>query len=466
MLGHVSSVVGRYAIHEEIASGGMASVHLGRLLGPVGFSRTVAIKRLHPHIAKDDDFVSMFIDEARLAARVRHPNVVQTLDVVQAEGELLLVMEYVHGAQLSLLHRLAARSGEPIPPSIVVAIVAGMLRGLHAAHDATDEQGTPLDIVHRDISPHNVMVGVDGVARVIDFGVAKAAGRLQQSSSGQLKGKIPYMAPEQVRGDRVTRRTDIFAAGIVLWESLVGKRLFTADNEAAVIGQVLSYEIPAPSEVDRGLPTALDAVVMRALERKPSLRFDTARDMARALESCVAVAPPAEVGEWVERIARETLIKRTNMVAHVESSTMLPAVSASSARVLVAEPPPRIINEPPPEPRSDASNLAMAGTAPVEAGGTSRLVGALALLLGFAAIIGAGFLIGRQLLREPPEVVPAPATSVVQTTPSTSSAPIVSASASASASALKPKTRPTKIDCNPNYYFDAQGVRHHKQYCP
>ncbi|MGH7280352.1 MAG: serine/threonine-protein kinase, partial [Polyangiaceae bacterium] len=231
--------MGRYALYAEIASGGMATVHFGRLLGPVGFSRTVAIKRLHPQFAKDPEFVSMFLDEARLAARIRHPNVVPTLDVVATQGELFLVIDYVQGESLSKLVRGARGRGQRVPPRIVATILSGSLHGLHAAHEARNERGEPLNIVHRDISPQNILVGTDGVARVLDFGVAKAAGRIQTTREGQLKGKLAYMAPEQLSGD-VSRKTDVYAAAVVLWEALTGRRLFTGENEAAILGKVIS----------------------------------------------------------------------------------------------------------------------------------------------------------------------------------------------------------------------------------
>jgi serine/threonine-protein kinase len=192
-------IVGRYALYGEIASGGMATVYLGRLLGQVGFSRTVAIKCLHPQFAKDPDFMSMFLDEARLAARIQHPNAVQTLDVVATEADLFLVMEYLQGESLSRLIKASTAKGQAIPLEIVTSIICGMLHGLHAVHEARDEHGAPLGIVHRDVSPQNVLVGVDGVARVLDFGVAKAAGRIQTTREGQLKGKLSYMAPEPSR---------------------------------------------------------------------------------------------------------------------------------------------------------------------------------------------------------------------------------------------------------------------------
>jgi serine/threonine-protein kinase len=179
-------ILGRYAVYGEIASGGMATVHLGRLQGPAGFSRTVAIKRLHPQRARDPEFVAMMLDEARLAAGIRHPNVVSTLDVVASDGELFLVMDYVEGESLARLLKQSRAIGERVPLPIVSSIVTGMLWGLHAAHETKADDGTPLDIVHRDVSPQNVLVGIDGVARVVDFGVAKASRRVQGTESGQL----------------------------------------------------------------------------------------------------------------------------------------------------------------------------------------------------------------------------------------------------------------------------------------
>ena len=191
--------LGRYALYGEIAAGGMATVHLARLLGPVGFARTVAIKRLHPHLAKDPEFVAMFLEEARLAARVRHPNVVSTLDVVSDDGELFLVMEYVAGESLSRLVRKARERGERVPPKYVIGIMSGALEGLHSAHEANTEKGQPLGLVHRDVSPQNVHVGTDGVPRLLDFGIAKATNRVQETRTDQIKGKVAYMSQSSSR---------------------------------------------------------------------------------------------------------------------------------------------------------------------------------------------------------------------------------------------------------------------------
>jgi serine/threonine-protein kinase len=313
----------------------MATVHLGRLLGPVGFSRTVAIKRLHEQFAKDPEFVSMFLDEARLCARIRHPNVVPTLDVIAGDRQLLLVMEYVQGESLSRLHRATIAKNERVPLRVAVAILSGVLHGLHAAHEAKDERGQPLGIVHRDVSPQNVLVGADGVARVLDFGIAKAKGRLYTTQDGRVKGKLAYMAPEQLRGDPVDRKSDIFAASIMAWELLTGTRLFEADSEGATVTKVLLDSIPPPSSIGGNRPddtstaaaeralhwAALDPIVMRGLERDPKKRFDTAREMATLMEDAVHSATPAQVGNWVESVASTALQLRTLRLQEIESGS-------------------------------------------------------------------------------------------------------------------------------------------------
>jgi serine/threonine-protein kinase len=293
----------------------MATVHLGRLLGPVGFSRTVAIKRLHPYFARDPEFVAMFLDEARLAARIRHPNVVSTLDIVVLQGELFVVMDYVHGEALSKM----VRAHGAVPPAIAASIMAGVLYGLHAAHEAKNDDGTPLHIVHRDVSPQNILVGSDGVARVVDFGVAKAVGRLQTTREGALKGKIAYMSPEQVSSDAVDRRTDVYAASVVLWEMLTGKRLFDADNEVRILQKVLNGKIDPPSK-HAAIPSELDALVMKGLARDPNERFASASEMAEQIQR-IAFATPGQVSEWVQRLGGATLASRAKMVADVESGS-------------------------------------------------------------------------------------------------------------------------------------------------
>jgi eukaryotic-like serine/threonine-protein kinase len=312
-------VIGRYALYGEIAAGGMATVHVGRLVGPVGFSRTVAIKRLHPQFAKDPEFVSMFLDEARVAARIQHPNVVATLDVVALEGELFLVMEYVEGETLARVLRTLKQQKRRMPPKIAAAIVVNLLNGLHAAHEAKSERGEPLGIVHRDVSPQNVLIGVDGVARVLDFGVAKATGRVQSTRDGQVKGKLGYMPPEQISGEKVDRRLDVYASAVVLWEALTSQRLFEGDNDAVVLNLVLAGGAKAPSTIVPGLPAGVDEIVAKGLARNPKDRFETAHDLAIAIEDTIGIESPRKVGEFVQACAAEAIAKRAARVKDVES---------------------------------------------------------------------------------------------------------------------------------------------------
>ncbi|MDP9152218.1 MAG: serine/threonine protein kinase, partial [Myxococcota bacterium] len=216
-------IAGRYLLLEPFARGGMATVHFGRQLGLAGTGRVVAIKRLHPHLAAEPEFVSMFLDEARIAARVRHPNVVSMLDAILHGTELLLVMDFIHGESLARVVAQSRANGSLLPLAIASAIVGDLLAGLQAAHAAKSEHGEPLGLVHRDVSPQNVIVGADGVARVVDFGIAKAAGRLAVTCEPARKGKIAYMAPEQLRAQPVSVRTDVYAASVVLWECLTGR---------------------------------------------------------------------------------------------------------------------------------------------------------------------------------------------------------------------------------------------------
>jgi serine/threonine-protein kinase len=302
----------------EIAAGGMAAIHIGRQRGPAGFSRIVAIKRLHAQFAKDPEFVKMFLDEAQIAARIRHPNVVSPIDVVATDGELFLIMEYVQGESLSRLTRGASETGSRISPSIALTILSGVLHGLHAAHEARSERGEKLGIVHRDVSPQNILVGIDGVARVLDFGIAKALGRSTTTREGQIKGKIGYMAPECFQLGEVTRYADIYSAGVVLWETLTGERLFKADTDSQTLARILANEITPPSRFASEVSGALDAVVLRALHRDPSKRFESAEEMALALQGTGRMATAAEVAQWVCGAAQTGLADRAKVVAEVE----------------------------------------------------------------------------------------------------------------------------------------------------
>lgn len=357
-------VVGRYAVFGKLATGGMATVHFGRLQGPVGFSRTVAIKCLHPQYAKDPEFVAMFLDEARVAARIQHPNVVSTLDIVSTDDELFLVMDYVRGESLSRLLRTAAKRRLALPEGFIPTVVAGMLHGLHAAHEATDERGEPLKVVHRDVSPQNVLVAIDGVPRILDFGVAKAAARAQVTRDGQMKGKLSYMSPEQLQGRPVDRRSDIFAAGVLLWESLTGERLFAGGEARDVLLKIIKQAAPAPSTLRPTLSREVDALVLRALQKEPDARFQTAREFAIAIEETMPLLSHREVGEWVEEIAGDSLGRREAALAEIEGISsvselnILSPSDAGFAQDLAATPAESARSDPPPE--ADDSEVATA----------------------------------------------------------------------------------------------------------
>ncbi|HWO14194.1 MAG TPA: serine/threonine-protein kinase [Polyangiaceae bacterium] len=309
--------VGRYVVGERIAAGGMATVHIGRLRGAAGFSRTVAIKRLLPQFASAPEFESLFVHEARLVARIQHPNVVSTLDVVAEAGELLLVMDYVAGEALARLLQAAAERDAGIPQPVALSIVRDALCGLHAAHEAKDRRGTPLDVVHRDVSPQNLMVGSDGVTRVLDFGIAKAASSVEITREGLVRGKTAYMAPEQIFCEKITRRADIYSVGVVLWEMLVGERLFPGGVRPELAGK--DGAVASPRERGARTDPKLDAIVLRALASNEAQRFETALEMAEQLAG-FELASREQVQAWVRATADEVLTKRAALVARLESA--------------------------------------------------------------------------------------------------------------------------------------------------
>jgi eukaryotic-like serine/threonine-protein kinase len=329
----------RYTILGHLAKGGMASVYLGRMSGSAGFSRLVAIKRLHPELATDRELIGMLVDEARIATRIRHTNVIDTLDLVVSDGAFSLVLEYVEGDSLSALVKTAKKAGETIPQDIALAIIHGVLRGLDAAHEARGTDGHPLGIVHRDVSPQNVLVGVDGVPRVIDFGIAKAIGKLEQTKPGEVRGKFSYMAPEQLMAKPITRQVDVYAAGVMLWELLTGERLFTAEDERAVCAAVLRGAIAAPSKVNPDVSSELDQIVLRATALDVGERYLTAREVITDLEKHPR-ASDEEVAAWVRRLTIEKRAQRQRMIEGDASVTDLRSIDEVMKELAVAPEPP------------------------------------------------------------------------------------------------------------------------------
>ena len=307
-----------YTLHGEIAWGGMATVRLARQTGPHGLSRIVAVKTLLGRSAPDSDFASMFRDEIRVASRVNHPNVVPVLDVVANDDELLLVMEYVHGESVA---RLLKRCRGAMPPKIASTIMAAVLRGLHAAHLARTEVGEPLHVIHRDVTPHNIVVGVDGTPRLLDFGIAHAAGRIHATRFGQVKGKLAYMAPEQFLNIPVDRRVDIYSAAVSLWEMLAGRRLFDGHKDK-IVQMILHQTTEPPGSLQRGIPPQLDAIVLRGLHRDPGQRYPTAREMAIAIERETETVSATELGDWVSRAWGEGRTRREQQIRSIENAVV------------------------------------------------------------------------------------------------------------------------------------------------
>jgi serine/threonine protein kinase len=465
----------------EIASGGMATVYFDRLVGAVGFSRSVAIKQLHPQYAKSPEFVAQFLDEAQLTARIRHPNVVSVLDVVAREGELFVIMEFVEGEPLSRLVRFAR---EPVPLSIASAILVQVLLGLHAAHEATTEEGEPLQIVHRDVSPQNMLVGIDGSSHILDFGVAKAASRVHTTENGQIKGKLTYMAPEQLRGADLDRRVDVFAAGIVLWELITGQRLFARGDPGATVTAVLSGFVKPPSVHRAEVSAALDALVLKALAPNREDRFASAREMAIALEACIPPASSLKVGAWVEIVAGDSLKERAQRLREAEESTGVNAVvdAAGLQRRLAS------VSQ---HPHTSASaSIPTIGSPIIQRAQRGNWLRSESvrpwLLRGAAALLGAGALWLILLVFRPTPVPPAPepiasvsaplAGTASASTPEPKSVLATDLPTEAVASGkpgdgprtvrkITTKAGPSVANCKPPYVLDGQGRKRFKPEC-
>src|SRR4051812_32719124 len=306
--------LGRYRVVDEIGVGGMASVHLARMDGPGGFQKWVAIKRIHPHLVEDDQFVDMFLDEARIAAGINHANVAQVFDLGKDDNTYWIAMEYLHGEPLREVMRRAEERGGRISPELAARICSDAAEGLHAAHELRGKNGQLLGLVHRDVTPHNLFLTYDGYTKVVDFGIAKVADRLSSTRAGTLKGKLAYMSPEQVRGSEVDRTTDIFALGVVLWELTTAQRLFRMDTDLDTLEKVQACVVPPPSTIIPGYPMELESVVLKALAKRKQDRFQTAREFSRALQNVLmrrgAFVGPEEVANFVRQVFGDRIQKR------------------------------------------------------------------------------------------------------------------------------------------------------------
>jgi eukaryotic-like serine/threonine-protein kinase len=329
---HSQQRFGRYQLLHRLASGGMADLYLARLSGEEGFERIMAVKVIHSHLSEQPEFVKMFIDEARLASRISHPNVALTLDLGRVGATHFIAMEYVDGESITSLLR---KTRPPIPYSM--RIISDAAAGLHAAHELRGLDGQLLGVVHRDVSPANILIAYDGTAKVVDFGVARARGSLH-TTSNSFKGKFGYMSPEQFSApETIDRRTDIFALGVVLYEMTTWTRLFKCETEAATVEKVLFREIAPPTSLVPHYPPALEAIVMRALARDPGARYETAQQLHEELEQAIVAVggpiPSSAIGKMMRQVFADRIVERRRLLEQSSpgaSELALEIVSESS----------------------------------------------------------------------------------------------------------------------------------------
>ncbi|MBL8953040.1 MAG: serine/threonine protein kinase [Myxococcaceae bacterium] len=318
----MSETYGNYELLERIATGGMAEIFRAKQLGLEGFEKELCIKRILPHLAREPQFIKMFLDEARIAARLSHPNITQIYNLGAQGGTYFIAMEYVDGRDLREIWRMCEARGQPMPPQYACRIVAEACAALHHAHKKTNKQGKPLGIVHRDVSPQNILVTHTGDVKVVDFGIAKAADSSTHTRAGVLKGKFAYMSPEQAQGTRIDRRTDIFALGVILHELITGVRLFKRDTDVSTLTAVGNCHVDPPGDSAEGVDDELDDIVLKALAKNPKDRFQDCEEMQLALErwlvekslpsSSAALAQfLSQLGKDIEKAANERKRKST-----------------------------------------------------------------------------------------------------------------------------------------------------------
>jgi serine/threonine-protein kinase len=343
-------MLGPYELTQRIATGGMAEVYLARRAGPHGFQKVVAVKRILPQLASDTDFVAMFVDEARVCARLAHPNIVQVFDFGEQDGELYMAMEYVDGTTAARLVRAAASRGEDVPLEAALYIALSVLRALDYAHNARDDENRPLALVHRDVSPGNVLIDRSGAVKLTDFGIARAAEIERRTDAGQLKGKLGYMSPEQVVGKELDLRSDLFTTAIVLAELLMLRPLFSGPSEIEVLMRIRDADLAVLDRAGQRVPDDLRPILFRAMARDRAVRYPTAAAFAEALEEVLRrrrlQVGPGKLAAWIERLGlapsseeapdSESGTRQTsNLAAAPSRPTMPPATPRTSSPSLV-----------------------------------------------------------------------------------------------------------------------------------
>jgi len=393
----MAETFGRYQLLKRIAKGGMGELYLARQAGMEGFEKLLVIKRILSHLAEDEEFVHMFLDEARIAARLNHPNIAQIFDLGQEGTFFYIAMEYAHGEDLRRMQRHAKSLDRRIPVPLACRIAADAAAGLDFAHRKADEQGQPLHIVHRDVAPHNILVTFDGGVKLIDFGIARARGRLTHTQAGGLKGHFEYMSPEQAAAEEVDRRSDLFSLGVVLHEALTGARLFKRESEAATLVAVSMCEVPPPSSLNPDVPPELDAIVLKALARDAGDRFGDAGSFRLAIEDWLvqarASASSAHLAAYMHNLYSERLAVEAKLGHPVIEDTGTPSHSS--------------VNANPRQSTLSTRQPAVSATASTEPGRPT--FARTALVAGLAGGLAAVLAVALLLLFERRQIAPAPA---------------------------------------------------------
>lgn len=380
MNGTQPQVFGKYLLIRRIAVGGMAEIFLAKVQGAQGFQRDVVIKRILPTYSEDEAFVTMFIDEARIAARLHHPNIVQIYDFDRCDDFYYIAMEYVNGRDLRKVLDRGIKSGKRITPVRTAQILADIAAGLKHAHEATSDDGQPLNIVHRDVSPHNIMLAFSGEAKILDFGIAKAAARSTRTRAGTVKGKCSYMSPEQARGRPLDGRSDLFALCAIGWEMLTARKLFQGESDFEILNHVMSQEVPAPSSLNREVPPELDAILLRGLERDLDRRYPDMATLERELRNFIfrnaRGLDEVAVGPYLQDLFAEELDRGTSTQVPLTPSPQATRTPEPGRATRTPEPAPEPVAPPPaavPEPTDGPPSQPTSAPVSDRAAGSSEI---------------------------------------------------------------------------------------------
>ncbi len=397
--------LGKYTLIKKLAIGGMAEIWLAEQTGPAGFHKQCVIKRILPQLATDQKFVEMFLDEARLAAQLEHPNIVHISDLGHQDGSYFIAMEYIDGADIDYMIERCEQLGVTMPLPIVARIISDALNGLDYAHNYTDRDGKPVGLVHRDISPHNILLNRAGVAKIVDFGVAKAATSSSKTQTGAVKGKFAYMSPEQISNQILDGRSDVFAMGIVLYEMATNARPFGDEGDLLAVTAILTQEPVSPRTLNAAFPAELEHIIKKALAKNREDRYASARDMSQALERFIASSGQFVTTSDVGAYLRDLLSPSPSFLQGQAAPPLAPRFDGEDGQGTDITPPPSNITSqqrpvepsPPPFPSPAPTPKPPAPAPPAEGGGKAGLfigIAAVLLLLGVGGGVGAFFLFG------------------------------------------------------------------------